>query len=558
TSCMAGRDCLFGRVKSELLHSGNAAVTLRFPYPTGLHADDATDYSRPEAHSSKIIELKPHSAVIQRILDDTKYYVTVEWEGGATFKEVAPHCFSLSTDDNVLTFAVEYSSKPVEPRDVSYSYDQALKAGIKNWQAFWKKGAIVDFSECTDPRAAELERRTVLSQYLTAINCAGAVPPQETGLTSNSWFGRPHLEMTWWHAVDFALWNRPAVVGKMLDWYNDVAYPVAAGIASRQGFDGVRWMKMTDPDAGEAASNTGSFLIWQQPHYIYMAEEMYRANPDDATLDRYGEQVEATAAFMADYARACAPKGKGTIRLFGHTAMQESMSKDFSCNHPFELAYWRYGLEKAQQWRERRGLQRHKEWDDIIARLSPLPQRDGVYVAGEPVKKFDNSKRGNAGFDPYVAAAQKGASSISEADFLVKCKSDHPAVLGACGLLPDMGHYDRAIMERTLDGVFADWNWDSTWGWDYGMIAMCAARLGRPETAIDALLIDKGKNTYLVSGHNFQEPKRLRLYLPGNGSLLDAVAMMCAGWDGCKGVRNPGFPADGTWNVRWEGLRRMQ
>lgn len=79
-------------------------------------------------------------------------------------------------------------------------------------------------------------------------------------------------------------------------------------------------------------------------------------------------------------------------------------------------------------------------------------------------------------------------------------------------------------------------------------------RLGRPETALEALLIDKGKNTYLVSGHNYQEPKRLRLYLPGNGSLLDAVAMMCAGWDGCKEVRNPGFPSDGTWNVRWEGI----
>ena len=90
------------------------------------------------------------------------------------------------------------------------------------------------------------------------------------------------------------------------------------------------------------------------------------------------------------------------------------------------------------------------------------------------------------------------------------------------------------------------------------MIAMCAARLGETSTALDALLIDKGKNTYLKNGHNYQEPKRLRLYLPGNGSLLDAVAMMCAGWDGCKNVMNPGFPKDGKWNVRWEGLNRMQ
>ena len=31
---------------------------------------------------------------------------------------------------------------------------------------------------------------------------------------------------------------------------------------------------------------------------------------------------------------------------------------------------------------------------------------------------------------------------------------------------------------------------------------------------------------------------------------------MCAGWDGCE-VKNPGFPQDGTWDVRWEGLQPM-
>ena len=93
---------------------------------------------------------------------------------------------------------------------------------------------------------------------------------------------------------------------------------------------------------------------------------------------------------------------------------------------------------------------------------------------------------------------------------------------------------------------------------DYGMTAMAAARIGDAKTALDALLIDTQKNTYLKNGHNFQTADRLRLYLPGNGALLTAVAMMCAGWDGCKEVLNPGFPKDGTWNVRWEGLHRMQ
>jgi hypothetical protein len=29
--------------------------------------------------------------------------------------------------------------------------------------------------------------------------------------------------------------------------------------------------------------------------------------------------------------------------------------------------------------------------------------------------------------------------------------------------------------------------------------------------------------------------------------------MMCAGWDGNK-LLNPGFPKDGNWDVKWEGL----
>lgn len=559
TSVMQDKDCLFARIKSDMLTGDKAAVSFRFSYPTGKHADDANDWTKPEKHSSQLIVNDNNRAVIERTLDGTRYYVNIQWEGNGKLTEVGPHDFRLSTTDPVLTFAAEYAEEPASATATRFEYDQAHKAVLKAWPRFWNKGGIVDFSECTDSRARELERRVVLSQYLTAINCANSMPPQETGLTYNSWFGRPHLEMTYWHALDFALWNRPEVVGKMLDWYVDTAYPVALDIAKRQGYKGARWMKMTDPNAGEAPSNTGSFLIWQQPHFIYLAEEMYRANPTDETLARYGEQVEATAEFMADFAKACAPAKAGApIKLFGATAMQESMSKDFCYNHPFEQAYWRYGLSKAQEWRERQGKERNKEWDAIIERLAPLHVADGIYAAAEPIKPFDKKASTSADFNPYSTPDMIGKTNISAEDFAQKSTSDHPASLGACGLLPDMDHYDADIMSKTLDHVMSDWNWASTWGWDYGMVAMAAARLGRPEEALNALLIDKGKNTYLVNGHNFQEPKRLRLYLPGNGALLDAVAMMCAGWDGCTDVRNPGFPKDGTWNVRWEGIKRMQ
>lgn len=87
------------------------------------------------------------------------------------------------------------------------------------------------------------------------------------------------------------------------------------------------------------------------------------------------------------------------------------------------------------------------------------------------------------------------------------------------------------------------------------MLAMTAARLGKPERAIDALLMDAPKNVYRVNGHNHQRPG-LTIYLPGNGGLRYAVAMMVAGWDGAPDRPAPGSPSG--WVVRWEGLRRAQ
>jgi hypothetical protein len=371
--------------------------------------------------------------------------------------------------------------------------------------------------------------------------------------------------MTWWHAVDFTLWNQPKVVEQMLRWYDKVAAPIAKKIAQRQGFRGIRWMKMTDPWAGEAPSNTGSFLIWQQPHYIYMAEELYRADPTKETLERYGRQVEETAEFMADFVSYNA-KSKEYF-LQGATAMQESMSKDFSYNHPFELAYWQYGLSVAQQWRERQGKERIAEWDNIISHLSPLPKKKDIYTAGLPKGKTTDLKS----FDPFDAVASGAKPVVSTETFDEKCRNDHPAVLGACSMLPYQTGmlsktsrdsfsclYSKENMTATLNWVMQNWNWATTWGWDYGMTAMAAARLGQPETALKALLIDTQKNTYLKDGHNFQTADRLRIYLPGNGALLTAIAMMCAGWDGCNLGNNPGFPNDGSWNVKWEGLKQMQ
>ena len=422
-----------------------------------------------------------------------------------------------------LKLTCEYAEQTSSARKTFGEVADAAKA---YWNHYWQKGAMVDFGQCKDSRAKEMERRVVLSQYLLAIQNAGETPPQETGLTYNSWFGKFHLEMILWHQAQFALWGHPELLERSLSWYFK-AEPNARKIAERQGFKGVRWMKMTDPDAGEAPSSVGSFLIWQQPHLIYLAELLYRANPSPAILQKYARLVDETAEFMGDFAEYDKENNRYILR--GCIAAQETLPAVTTVNPPFELCQWLCALKIAQEWRGRLGKARDAHWDDIIAKISPLASKDSLYLAAE-----------------------------TEPDTYTKERmfSDHPAVMGAIGLFPyNSRMIDFAKMKKTEQWIWKNWKWNTSWGWDYPMMAMGAARMGEPKNAVGALLMKQQKNTYLVSGHNYQDG-RLRLYLPGNGALLMAVAMMCAGWDGSIHP-NPGFPQDGNWNVKWEDLKPL-
>jgi hypothetical protein len=309
-------------------------------------------------------------------------------------------------------------------------------------------------------------------------------------------------------------------------WYND-ALIKAQQTARWQGYAGARWQKMTDPFGAESPSNVGAFIIWQQPHPIYMAELLYRENPNQSTLQKYKELVFHTAEFMGSFVK----QQNDTFHLC-HPLIpaQEIFPAETTDDPAFELQYWYFALKTAQQWRTRLGMDEDARWNDVIHKLAPLSMAtaENLYLpnASTPLAYEDDQYR-----------------------------RDHPAVVGAYGLLPFNSRIDTLVMANTFRNILDHWQWDTTWGWDYPLLAMTAARLNQPNAAVEALMMDVQKNTYLANGHNFQN-ERLRLYLPGNGGLLAAVAMMAAGWDGNKKT-TPGFPADGTWSVRWEGLRKM-
>lgn len=523
TVCHPERDMVSGQVQRPT-GKGTWAINLRFPYPTGGHSDDACDWNADNKHQTQLVSQTGNSALLKRSIGQTVYYVSLSWEEQATLKEKSKNYWVLETDGKQLTYSCEFLNE--EPKVNGEPFATTAEKSAAYWTDFWTKGAVVDFSQCKDKRAKELERRVVLSQWLLAIQCAAGTPPQETGLTYNSWFGKFHMEMIWWHQAWLPLWGHGNLLDRTLRWYESVE-PMAREIAMRQGFKGIRWMKMTDRSGEEAPSKVGSFLIWQQPHLIYLAELLYRSNPSPDILARYGRLIDETAAFMADFATY--DKANDRYILKGMIPAQETLKASETYNAPFELSYWHFALQIAQTWRERRGLERIPLWDKIVDKLSPLAK--------------DGENR-------YLAA-----ESAPDTYKTLELISDHPAVLGAVGIFPMSKLVDPEVMKHTQEWIWDNWNWDHTWGWDYPMVAMNAARLDVPENAVSALLMDKRTNTYLPNGHNYQD-QRLRCYLPGNGGLLTAIAMMCAGWDGCT-EKNPGFPKNGKWNVQWEGLKPL-
>lgn len=518
------KDVLGVQIKSKLIEEGKIGIHVKYPYPTNSFMDEAAFYNADEPKRLHYENIDAKNVSIQRTLDSTEYFTTISSSQDILSGIPTDYGYIIKPEnsENTWAFSVEFSRSKTAP--VKKEFNQFREDVHASYEAYWNSGGMIDFGKVTDTRAAELERRMVLSLYLTQVNCGGSSPPQETGLTYNSWYGKPHMEMVWWHGIHFDSWNRTEKLENHVEWYLRNA-SIAKEIAERQGFNGIRWQKMTDNEGGETSSSIGSYLIWQQPHIIYFSELLYRKNPTKETLQKYADVIEQTADFMADFAWYD-PNLKRYVLGPGVIAAQERFDPKTTINPTYELAYWKWGLEQAQIWRQRMDLERNAEWDKVLKGLSPLPQKDSVYLATESTP------------DSYETE---------------KFMTDHPSVLGAYGMLPLIEGLDKKVMQNTFNKIWDVWHWEDTWGWDFPMTAMTATRLGYPEKAVDALLMPITTNTYLKNGHNYQT-KTLRLYLPGNGGFLTALAMMAAGTEE-NPKENIGFPKN--WNVQHEGLNKM-
>ena len=526
TTCHPTLDMLAVQVSSPLVENNRLAVRIAFPYGNATDRSGA-DWNAADRHSTEV-EVGDRSAVFRRTLDKDSYEAFLAWDAEASLRESAKHIYTLQPAVSSESFSFVCQFAPRIANRTQDDFQKTLASATAHWKQFWSTGGAIDFSDSKDPRWKELERRVVLSQYLLAVNEAGSLPPQESGLVNNSgWYGKFHLEMHWWHGAHYQLWNRWEQFDRSLGWYRDIL-PVAQKIAKRQGYRGARWPKMVGPDGRFGPSAIGPWLIWQQPHPIFYAEQNYRVDPSEATLKKWRDVVFETAEFMASYAYENKKTGKYDLGPWViNAAENNNRVKDETINPAFELAYWRYGLDTACQWRKRMGLPVNREWKKVLENLAPLPVEGGVYVMWQGVP-----------------------------DMWTQYNRSHIDVIGAGAFLPNRG-VDVGTLGRTVEKAFQQWDMASTWGWDFPWLAMAAARAGKPEKAVDALFLRAvHKNEYSLCGINRGGPAHA--YFPGNGGLLYAVAMMAAGWDGGPDKPAPGFPDDGTWIVRHEGLMKAQ
>ncbi|KAL2847492.1 Six-hairpin glycosidase-like protein, partial [Aspergillus pseudoustus] len=193
-------------------------------------------------------------------------------------------------------------------------------------------------------------------------------------------------------------------------------------------------------------------------------------------------------------------------------------------------AYWHYALSTAITWRRRLNRPVPTHWRIVLANLSPPPQVGGLYAVYEGLK-------------------ETWWSDYSLTD-------DPRSLIMLQGILPDTPAVDPVVAKKTADKISEIWPDEDIRGWGRPVLAINSARIGEPERAIRHLTAyeywkfdDAG---FAIRGGDGGTPPP---FMPGNAGFLYAVAYMAGGWAGCEGDA-PGFPGDGTWVVKHEGLMK--
>lgn len=297
-------DTMALRIQSALLGKGKLGVFFDYPYPNISKFDYPFVGSRENVSlHTTTLRHSGRAAQIRHDIDATTYFTNIQWEGRAEISGplAGSHRYILQPreyGDGKLNLTIAYTPRTESSREQSAG--QVADAARKWWNAYWESGAFVSLpTDIAD--AKELQRRTILSQYLLAVNGAGKDPPQESGLVNNGWYGKFHMEMVFWHLVHWNLWGKSSFLERSIPGVYERFLPTSLERARNQGYTGAKWGKMSDPTGRSAPGEINSLLIWQQPHPMYFAELEWREKGEGA-LAKWDVILSETAEYMVSVA----------------------------------------------------------------------------------------------------------------------------------------------------------------------------------------------------------------------------------------------------------------
>ncbi|KAK0488057.1 Six-hairpin glycosidase-like protein [Armillaria luteobubalina] len=425
TTCAQDRDTVGISIESALLSDGQLGVFVDYPWNDGsakFSAPFVGNWNIPANHTTSISTgIDDHNAEITHTLNEASFITSFDGDAFAISRDSPDaHRYTILPRNSVSTFQMAVTYGIVSPGEKT-SYRVTDTSSRTTWDSFWSQSGFVDvFTESSDSRADELQRRIILSRYLMRVNEAGNNPPQESGLVNNGWF---HMEMYFWHAAHWALWNNWELLNRSTDTYaNFLPSSIARSQDQQHWPSGARWPKMTDPSGRSSPGEINNLLIWQQPHPL--------------TLRKWEDVVRETVNWMVAFAWY-----NDSTRVYDlgppMFVVSEDTSPNVTVNPAFELTYWRLGLGYAEEWMEKLGAEIPKNWTAVKDNMAALPVNNGTYKVYETLED-------NFWTDPAYT-------------------NDHPALVGLYGWLPE------------TEGLNLDWNVTNYWGWDFPMLAMSSA-----------------------------------------------------------------------------------
>lgn len=197
TRAAADSDTVGINVESDLLSTGALGLFFDFPYPD-VNKFDAPFVGVWNATSNHSTSLKTSGSKLSIVhnIDDNSYVTTAAWdgEGQVSGPENGTHRYVLTVSgSSKLNLTASFS--PEELTSIA-SFDSLAKDAESWWEAYWNSGAFIDMTASNSTNTTELQRRIILSQYLSAVNSASSYPPQESGLVNNGWYGKFHVGFT--------------------------------------------------------------------------------------------------------------------------------------------------------------------------------------------------------------------------------------------------------------------------------------------------------------------------------------------------------------------------